>query len=86
MAKPWELKVGDLVAYDIRGEHPGKGYVAGVMKYAEDDGWQVLVSDDAYLGMPINVSHCHIVSRGHDAKASDLRRKYLDKFPGALAD
>lgn len=80
-----KVRFGDFVEYDLTASHGGKverAYVAGEMAYSKGD--VVLLATDGFVGMPINVSHCKTLSRGHFEKANELRSKYLTICPDSL--
>jgi hypothetical protein len=88
-----QLRFGDYVTYDLRASHGGEiegDYVLGFMDYShlgkqyKTDRNVVLLGGPKHIGMPINIGHCTIVSRGHDAECMEWRKRYEDRFPGKL--
>lgn len=73
----------------IAGIHPGcedsDGVIVGVMAYS-DDHRVVLVADEDYIGMPVNV--CWLTSAGRTdmERAKCYRERYLAAYPGTLKD
>lgn len=87
------MKFGDLVEYDLhvsRGGNIERAYVLGEMIYSSEivDGARipthVLLGNPCQLSMPINSSHCRVISSGHESVAQPLREQYLTRFPGRL--
>jgi hypothetical protein len=74
------MKLGDLVRFDLSRSHgtePGEAWVIGTMHY---DANILCLASGAFAGMPINKSHCEVLSSGHIEICSRLRKRYLDAY------
>lgn len=88
-----QLRFGDYVTYDLRASHGGEiegDYVLGFMDYShlgkqyKTDRNVVLLGGPKHIGMPINVGHCAIVSRGPTPNAWSGASATKTDFPASF--
>jgi hypothetical protein len=72
-----QYEFGDIVNCTLPGG--GEGLVVGVMHYAKK-GDVVLMANEKYVGMPVNIQHLVKMPGSMPATACMWRKRYLDKF------
>lgn len=78
------FKFGDRIRFVID-KYSGEGIMIGYPSYSKDRK-VIVIADDGYPGMPINIKWCKRLNRPNTEKAGRLRNSYETSYPGFLQD